>query len=72
VLIDAGTPVNDRDGRNRTALQLAVKACTNSYWKYRRRPDSVASLLSAGATTDGIEVPTGYDAIDELLEGKEN
>jgi ankyrin repeat protein len=66
-LIAAGTPVNVLDARNRTALQLAVRACTNSYWKYRRQPDSVAALLAAGATTDGIELPSGYDAIDELL-----
>jgi ankyrin repeat protein len=66
-LIAAGTPVNALDSRNRTALQLAVKACTQSYWKYRRQPDSVAALLAAGATTEGIELPTGYDAIDELL-----
>jgi ankyrin repeat protein len=66
-LIAAGTPVNARDARNRTALQLAVRACTDSYWKRRRRPDSVAALLAAGASTDGIDLPTGYDAIDELL-----
>jgi ankyrin repeat protein len=66
-LIAAGTPVNALDARNRSALQLAVRACTNSYWKYRRRPDSVADLLGAGAATDGIELPTGYDPIDELL-----
>ena len=66
-LIAAGTPVDARDARNRTALQLAVKACTDSYWKYRRQPDSVAALLAAGADTNGIDLPTGYGAIDELL-----
>lgn len=66
-LIAAGTQVNARDARNRTALQLAVKACIDSYWQYRRQPDSVAALLAAGATLDGIELPTGYDSIDELL-----
>lgn len=66
-LITAGAPVNARDARNRTALQLAVKACTDSYWQYRRKPDSVAALLAAGATTDGIDIPTGYDDIDRLL-----
>jgi ankyrin repeat protein len=66
-LIAAGVPINARDARNRTALQLAVKACTDSYWKYRRQPDSVAALLAAGAITDGINRPTGYEAIDELL-----
>jgi ankyrin repeat protein len=70
-LIAAGTPVNALDARNRTALQLAVRACTNSYWKYRRQPDSVAALLAAGATTDGIEIPTGFDAIDQLLRKQE-
>jgi len=48
-------------------LQLAVRACIDSYWKYRRKPDSVAALLAAGARTEGIELPTGYSAIDALL-----
>jgi ankyrin repeat protein len=66
-LIAAGTPVSALDARDLSALQLAIRACTHSYWKYRRRPDSVAALLAAGAATDGIELPTGYDAIDDLL-----
>jgi len=57
-----------------SALQLAVRACIDSYWKYRRKPDSVAALLAAGARIDGIDLPTGYSAIDELLvaQGKED
>jgi hypothetical protein len=47
--------------------QLAVKACVDSYWTERRTPDSVRSLLEAGASIDGIELPTGYDEIDKLL-----
>jgi ankyrin repeat protein len=66
-LIAAGTEVNARDARDRTALQLAIRACIDSYWQYRRQPDSVAALLDGGATLEGIELPTGYDAIDELL-----
>jgi len=66
-LIARGTPINAVDMKGRTALVLAVTACIDSYWKYRRKPDSVAALLAAGATTDGIDLPTGYDAIDELL-----
>ncbi len=66
-LIARGAPVQATDVRGRTALALAIKACTDSYWKYRRQPDSVAALLVAGATLEGIEVPTGYDAIDQLL-----
>lgn len=66
-LIARGANVNATDPRGRTPLQLAVRACTDSYWKYRRKPDSVAALLAAGARTNGIKLPTGYDAIDELL-----
>ncbi|HEV2416741.1 MAG TPA: ankyrin repeat domain-containing protein [Terriglobia bacterium] len=71
-LIAAGAPVNAGDARGRTALRLAVKACIDSYWKYRRKPDSVAALLSAGARIDGIDLPTGYSAIDELLVAQGN
>ncbi|HEY4358836.1 MAG TPA: hypothetical protein VGN16_24020 [Acidobacteriaceae bacterium] len=67
-LIAAGAPVNALDDREHTPLMMAVKACVDSYWKQRRKPDSVAALLAAGATTEGIDLPTGYDAIDELLE----
>ncbi len=66
-LIARGANVNATDARNRTPLQLAVKACTDAYWKGRRKPDSVAALLAAGATKQGIKLPTGYDAIDALL-----
>jgi ankyrin repeat protein len=66
-LIGRGAPVNATDQRGRTPLQLAVKACVDSYWQRRRQPDSVAALLAAGATTQGIQLPTGYDAIDALL-----
>jgi len=66
-LLAAAAPVNAGDSRGRTPLQLAVRACIDSYWKYRRKPDSVAALLAAGARTDGIDLPTGYSDIDELL-----
>ena len=66
-LIARGADVNATDARNRTPLQLAVKACIDSYWQRRRQPDSVAALLQAGATKQGIKLPTGYDTIDQLL-----
>jgi ankyrin repeat protein len=66
-LIKQGAPVNALDGKGRTAVFLAVKACVDSYWTARRSPDSVEALLRAEATTSGIEIPTGYDAVDELL-----
>ncbi len=66
-LISRGASVNVTDGRGRTPLQLAVKACIDSYWTARRQPASVAALLAAGADTAGIELPSGYDAVDALL-----
>jgi ankyrin repeat protein len=67
LLVDRGAPVNALDSRGRTALFLAVRACVNSYWTNRRTPESVAALLAAGAKLDGIEIPCGYDEVDELL-----
>lgn len=66
-LIARGAPVKARDGQDRTALELAVKACVDSYWTELRSPESVRALLEAGASTEGIELPTGYDEIDKLL-----
>ncbi len=67
-LIARGTPVNASDGEGRTPLQLAVKACVDSYWTDLRSPDSVRALLEAGASTEGIKLPTGYREIDTLLQ----
>jgi hypothetical protein len=66
-LIKRGAPVNALDGKGRTALFLAVKACVDSYWTARRSPDSVGALLRAGAATSGIEIPSGYQEVDDLL-----
>lgn len=66
-LIECGAPVNALDGRNRTALALAVKACVDSYWMDRRSPESVEALLEAGASVTDVEIPTGYKEVDELL-----
>jgi ankyrin repeat protein len=67
LLIARGAPVNAKDGKGRTPLMLAVKACVDSYWKWRRTPEPVDALLKAGATPEGIEIPCGYDEVDELL-----
>ena len=66
-LMERGAPVNVLDGKGRTALVLAVRACVDSYWKERRKPESVEELLKAGASVRGVEFPSGYAEVDELL-----
>jgi len=67
LLIGRGSPVEVADKNGQTPLMLAVKACVDSYWIRRRSPDAVKALLDAGATTNGISLPTGYDEIDLLM-----
>jgi ankyrin repeat protein len=64
-LLDLGIACDTRYGR--TALGLAVRACVNSYWMSRRKPDSVRYLLEAGAKPIGIPLPCGYGEIDAML-----
>jgi hypothetical protein len=70
LLIERGAPVNAVDGNGRTPLQLAVRACVDSYWMNRRTPESVEALLRAGASTDGVQVPCGYAEVDRLLQSR--
>jgi ankyrin repeat protein len=67
LLIARGASANVLDGKGRTALALAVRACVDSYWKARRTPESVEALLKAGATVRGVAYPSGYAEVDELL-----
>jgi ankyrin repeat protein len=67
LLIERGAEVEAVDGRGRTPLALAVRACVDAYWMERRSPESVAALLAAGASPGAISLPTGYAAIDALL-----
>jgi ankyrin repeat protein len=67
LLIERGSPIDVRDGRGRTPLALAVRACVDSYWADRRSPESVEALLRAGASTSGVTFPSGYGEVDELL-----
>jgi ankyrin repeat protein len=67
LLIERGAPVEVKDGRSRTPLALAVRACVDSFWTDLRAPDSVEALLRAGASLDGVAFPSGYPEVDELL-----
>jgi hypothetical protein len=67
LLIERGAPVNVLDGKGRTALALAVRACVDSYWTDIRSPDSVRALLDAGASVKGVDYPSGFAEVDELL-----
>jgi len=69
LLIENKAPVNITDGYGKSPLFLAVRACTDSYWSYRRTTESIKALLDAGATTEGIQIPTGYEEADYLLTG---
>jgi ankyrin repeat protein len=67
LLLGRGASVNALDDWGRTPLSLAIKACVDSYWINRRSPDSIEALLQAGASTERIEIPTGYAEADALL-----
>ena len=70
LLIARGADVNAVDARGRTPLVLSVLACVDSYWSNRRTPESVEALLGAGASTDGVMFPSGYEDVDRLLRAK--
>ena len=67
LLIERGSPADAPDGQGRTPLALAVRACVDSYWTYRRTPESVQALLDAGASVRDVAFPSGYAEVDELL-----
>jgi ankyrin repeat protein len=67
LLIARGAPINACDAKMRTALQLAIKAAVDSYWTRRRTTESIQALLEAGASTENVELPTGYDQVDILI-----
>ena len=49
LLIERGADVNAKDGKGRTPLLLARKACTDSYWTERATPEPARLLQNAGA-----------------------
>lgn len=67
LLIERGASVSSLDGAGRTPLARAVSACVDSYWTDHRSPESVAALLDAGASTEDVPYPCGYEDVDRLL-----
>ena len=67
LLISRGADVNPRDGRGRSPLMLAVRACVDSYWVDEQSTASIAALLAAGASVEGVRYPSGYADADTLL-----
>jgi ankyrin repeat protein len=67
LLLERGAPADATDARGRTPLAFAVRACVDSHWKNMRTPESVKLLLEAGASTKGIDYPSGYAEVDALL-----
>jgi ankyrin repeat protein len=70
LLIERGAPVNVPDGNGRTPLALAVRAYVDAYWTYKRSAVSVAALLDAGASVTGVQFPSGYADVDDLLRAR--
>ena len=68
LLVEKGAAVDAQDGKGRTPLMLAVRACVDSYWCDRRSPESVATLLAAGASVRNVANASGYNEVDELLQ----
>ena len=67
LLLARGAAVNAKDRNGHTPLQLAIRACVDSYWTDRRTTESISALLDAHASTDGIPEHTGYDEADTLI-----
>jgi ankyrin repeat protein len=67
LLIERGAPVNAKDGKGRTPLMLAMKGCVDSHWTERRTPEPARLLLAAGASKEGVALPSAYAEFDALF-----
>lgn len=68
LLLLHGANANALDSHRRSPLMLAVLANVESYWTDDPSPASVAALLAAGASVDGVRYPSGYAPVDALLQ----
>ncbi len=67
LLLERGAPVNAKDGKGRTPLMLAMKGCVDSHWTERRTPEPARLLLAAGASKEGVALPSAYAEFDALF-----
>jgi len=67
LLLERGADPNARDGKGMTPLMLAVRGCTESWWTHRRTAEPARLLLAAGASREGITLPTGFAELDRVL-----
>jgi ankyrin repeat protein len=67
LLIERGSPVDIAGENGATPLKLALRASVTSYWKEMRSTALIKALLDAGASIEGIALPTGYAEADDLL-----
>jgi ankyrin repeat protein len=67
LFIQRGADVNARDGKGNTPIMMAVKACVDSYWTEWKSPETVAALLAAGASVEGLPEESGYGEVDALI-----
>ena len=67
LLLERGADPNARDGKGMTPLMLAVRGCTESWWTHRRTPEPARLILAAGASREGVTIPTGWEELDRVL-----
>jgi ankyrin repeat protein len=70
LLLSLGANPNALDSHRRSPLMLAVLSTVDSYWTDMASPDSVAALLAAGASVEGVRFPSGYAPADALLQAR--
>ena len=68
LLLSHGAAAQALDSHRRSPLMLAVLANVESYWTNDPSPVSVAALLAAGASVEGVRYPCGFAPVDALLE----
>ena len=68
LLIARGAPLEQRNGHRETPLSYAVRAALQSEWTRERSAETVEALLAAGADAREVGLPTGWPALDTLIE----